>query len=168
MCAAPPPRVIAEIKRRSPSRGEIRPGFDPVGCAKAIFEKAGVPLVPGYHDSLSRAVLNLLVNAQEALVDQPGGRVILGAQSVPGGVEIYVRDNGPGVPPELQDAIWSPEVTTRRRGSGLGLAMVRQTAQAHGGEATLVSPDEGGAEFRLFIPAKGEGSSDALPTPGEG
>jgi nitrogen fixation/metabolism regulation signal transduction histidine kinase len=127
-----------------------------------------LPLVPGYHDSLTRAVLNLLVNAQEALVNQPGGRVTLGAQSVPGGVEIYVRDNGPGVPPELQDAIWSPEVTTRRRGSGLGLAMVRQTAQAHGGEATLVSPDEGGAEFRLFIPAKGEGGADALPTPGEG
>ena len=43
-------------------------------------------------------------------------------------------------------------MTTRRRGSGLGLAMVRQTVQAHGGEAELVTPDGGGAEFRLFFP----------------
>ncbi|UCC26688.1 MAG: HAMP domain-containing histidine kinase [Gemmatimonadales bacterium] len=121
----------------------------------------GLPLIPGHYDSLSRAVLNLLVNAQEALEGQSGAQVTLGARALPGGVEIFVRDNGPGVPPELQATIWSPEVTTRRRGSGLGLAMVRQTAQAHGGEATVTSPDQGGAEFRLFLPVD-QGIADRL------
>ncbi|HSG47258.1 MAG TPA: HAMP domain-containing sensor histidine kinase [Longimicrobiales bacterium] len=113
-----------------------------------------LPLVEGHHDALSRAVLNLLVNAQEALEGRTDGRISLGARTLPGGVELFVRDNGPGVPDELRDAIWSPEVTTRRRGSGLGLSMVRQTAEAHGGTASLETPVGGGAEFRLFIPAK--------------
>lgn len=114
-----------------------------------------LPLIMGHHDALSRAVLNLLVNAQEALGDEPGGRITLSARTSTGGVEVSVRDNGPGVPDHLREAIWSPEVTTRRRGSGLGLAMVRQTVQAHGGEVDLRTPDGGGAEFRLFFPLDG-------------
>jgi len=114
--------------------------------------EADLPLVPGHHDALSRAMLNLLVNAQEALAGREEGRVTLGARRVEGGVELFVRDNGPGVPEDLRDAVWSPEVTTRRRGSGLGLAMVRQTAEAHGGRVALETPVEGGADFRIFVP----------------
>jgi signal transduction histidine kinase len=106
----------------------------------------------GHHDAISRAVLNLVVNAQEALGNTPGGRITLEARSRTGGIEISVTDNGPGIPSHLREAVWSPEVTTRRRGSGLGLAMVRQTVQAHGGEVDLRTPDGGGAEFRLFFP----------------
>jgi nitrogen fixation/metabolism regulation signal transduction histidine kinase len=112
----------------------------------------GLPLLMGHHDAISRAVLNLVVNAQEALGDTPGGRITLEARSRTGGIEISVTDNGPGIPSHLREAVWSPEVTTRRRGSGLGLAMVRQTVQAHGGEVDLRTPDGGGAEFRLFFP----------------
>jgi signal transduction histidine kinase len=126
----------------------------PEGSLPRVTAKVAMdlPLLPGHHDALSRAILNLLVNAQEALGDTPGGRVTLSARESTGGIEISVTDNGPGVPAELKDAIWSPEVTTRRRGSGLGLAMVRQTVQAHGGEVDLRTPDGGGAEFRLFFP----------------
>ncbi|HSM03026.1 MAG TPA: HAMP domain-containing sensor histidine kinase [Longimicrobiales bacterium] len=111
-----------------------------------------LPWVHGHHDALSRAVLNLLVNALEALDGTADGRVILSARPMAGGVEISVADNGPGVPEELRDQVWRPDVTTRRRGSGLGLAMVRQTAQAHGGEVRLVERSGGGADFRMVLP----------------
>lgn len=113
-----------------------------------------IPMVQGHHDALSRALLNLLVNALEALEDDPAGRVVLSARPLPGGVEISVSDNGPGVPEDLREEVWSPEITTRRRGSGLGLAMVKQTAQAHGGEVSLSEGPLGGAEFRLFLPVE--------------
>lgn len=114
-----------------------------------------LPRILGHHDALSRAVLNLLVNALEALEGQPDGRVVLSARPLAGGVEIGVADNGPGVPEELQANVWRPEVTTRRRGSGLGLAMVRQTVQAHGGEVDLRKAPGGGADFRIALPGPG-------------
>ena len=115
-----------------------------------------LPLVPGHHDAVSRAVLNLLVNALEALEGRPDGRVTLAARPLAGGVEISVSDNGPGVPAELRDTVWAPEVTTRLRGSGLGLAMVRQTAHAHGGEVSLLEGPAGGADFRIVLPGPRE------------
>jgi nitrogen fixation/metabolism regulation signal transduction histidine kinase len=113
---------------------------------------ADLPRIPGHHDALSRAVLNLLVNALEALDDQEDGQVVLSARPLAGGVEISVADNGPGVPEELRPVVWQPEVTTRRRGSGLGLAMVRQTVHAHGGEVELRERPGGGADFRIALP----------------
>ena len=127
------------------------------GPTVSVQVEDGLPLVVGHHDALFRAVLNLLVNAQEALEGHEGGRVELGARAVEGGVEIRVTDNGPGIPPELGEEIWLPEVTTRRRGSGLGLAMVRQTVQAHGGEARVVTAPGAGADFRLLLPVRDGG-----------
>jgi len=124
------------------------------GPTVAVESEPDLPLVQGHHDALGRAVLNLLVNAQEALEGREGGRVTLGARRIPEGVEIFVRDNGPGVPAEIRESVWSPEVTTRRRGSGLGLAMVRQTAEAHGGTVGLHIPVDGGAEFRIVLPVE--------------
>lgn len=130
-----------------------------------------LPFVQGHHDALGRAVLNLLVNAQEALGDRPGGRVELTARTAPGGVEILVADNGPGVPDHLREEVWRPDVTTRARGSGLGLAMVRQTVLAHGGEVTLEDAPGGGAVFRVFLPARAPGTpldGDGPPSGPEG
>lgn len=124
------------------------------GPSVAVEVEPGLPLVDGHHDALGRAMLNLLVNALEALEGREDGAVALGARAARDGVELFVRDNGPGVPDELREAIWSPEVTTRRRGSGLGLAMVRQTAEAHGGGVALETPLGGGAEFRIYLPVK--------------
>ena len=122
--------------------------------------QAPLPFVDGHHDALGRAVLNLLVNAQEALGDQSGGRVEVVARPAPGGLEVLVRENGPGIPPEIRDDVWRPDITTRSRGSGLGLAMVRQTVLAHRGEVELADAPGGGAEFRIFLPA------DPTPAPG--
>lgn len=129
---------------------------DGTGPEVVVEADADLPLLDGHHDALSRAVLNLLVNAQEALEGRDDGRIVLSAREGDGCVVISVRDNGPGIPDELREAVWSPEVTTRRRGSGLGLAMVHQTVHAHGGDVHLETPPGGGAEFRLSLPLGGK------------
>lgn len=150
-----------------------RHGNEPGGPEVSLEMEDELPLVEGHHDALARAVLNLLVNAREALGDRPEGQVRIGARRVPGGVEVTVADNGPGVPRAIRDDIWLPEVTTRSRGSGLGLAMVRQTVQAHGGEVSLALPAGGGASFGVFLPVTGPptgsssspASASSPPTP---
>lgn len=123
----------------------------------------GRPLaVRGLRNDLGLAVLNLLVNALDALEDHgtrdpAGPRIELELGSEGGRALLAVRDNGPGVAPELLDRIVDLFFTTKDvgRGSGLGLALVHSTMQAHGGELVLAS--EPGRFFRaeLRFPAPG-------------
>jgi signal transduction histidine kinase len=68
-------------------------------------------------------------------------------------VEVRVLDDGPGIRPEHVDRVWEPDFTTKARGTGLGLALVRQTMQAHGGRVWARNRPEGGAEFGVALPA---------------
>jgi signal transduction histidine kinase len=106
-------------------------------------------LVQGHYEPLRRAVENLVRNA----VAFTGGRgIAVSARRAGGTVEVIVRDHGPGVPPELEDRIFEPYFTTRHDGTGLGLALVRQTALAHGGSVTVTAAPGGGAAFVLALP----------------
>lgn len=114
-----------------------------------------LPLVHGHHDALARAFANLLLNAADAMDGEGGaGGVVTVKMSVIGGdaVEIRVLDTGPGIPAERHERIWDPDFTTKSRGTGLGLALVRQTVRAHGGEVRAFNRPEGGAEFRVVLP----------------
>ncbi len=103
--------------------------------------------VRGVHPRIARAVTNLLDNA--AKWSPPGGVVEV---SVAGG-EIAVRDHGPGVAPEdrahVFDRFWRAANARHLPGSGLGLSIVKQVAETHGGSVTLEEPTDGGARFRL-------------------
>jgi signal transduction histidine kinase len=96
---------------------------------------------------IRRALVNLARNAVAAA--GPGGQVVLAASVADGRVRWEVRDSGPGVPDELQDKIFAPFFTTREKGTGLGLAFVRDIARDHGGAVTADRAPEGGARFRL-------------------
>jgi nitrogen-specific signal transduction histidine kinase len=67
-----------------------------------------------------------------------------------GSVVIDVRDDGPGIPSACRDTLFDPLVTTKKGGTGLGLALARRVAHAHGGEITL-APSESGACFRIKL-----------------
>lgn len=114
--------------------------------------------VEGYLEPLERAVRNLVANALEAAGsggDGAEGGTGAEIRLVPleTGAEILVLDRGPGLSPEHLDRIWEPEFTTKSRGTGLGLPMVRQVVEAHGGEVRAENRDEGGAEFRIRLPS---------------
>lgn len=111
----------------------------------------GVPRIRGHLEALNRAFRNLLGNAVEALDGQADGRIEVTLAYREDTVEIVIADNGPGVPPETAARIWDPDFTTKRRGTGLGLALVRQTVRAHGGEVELRNGEEG-ACFVIRLP----------------
>ena len=70
------------------------------------------------------------------------------------GSEVWLRvvDNGPGIPADEQERIWSPFFTTKETGTGLGLALSRKTVEAHGGRIELLSDPRQGSEFVLSFP----------------
>jgi two-component system sensor histidine kinase FlrB len=109
--------------------------------------------VRGNPEALVGAILNLANNALDAA--GPEARVEIEARECGGRAEIRVRDNGPGVPPEVRERMFDPFFTTRTGGTGLGLAVVRTVALAHGGAIELESGD-GGACFCLRLAADGE------------
>jgi signal transduction histidine kinase len=64
---------------------------------------------------------------------------------------VTIADHGPGVPADLRDQVFEPYVTTKPEGTGLGLALVRQTVEAHGGAVTLSETPGGGATFTVTL-----------------
>ena len=101
-------------------------------------------------DMLRRAVLNLVLNALDAL--PTGGQIVITACHTPLGLEVEVADSGPGVPAPLLDRLFEPFFSTKTSGTGLGLSIVERIAAAHGGRAVAANCPEGGAAFTLIIP----------------
>ena len=117
--------------------------------------------VPCDGDRIVQVLVNLVRNAAEALVENrtPGPTITIEAGSMTregsGWVSITVRDNGPGVPPELLPSLLEPFVSSRldAKGTGLGLAVAEGIVREHGGVLIARNADAGGAEFEVLLPA---------------
>ena len=120
------------------------------------------PLPPLMADpvQLQQVLLNLLRNAIDATLQ--GGaeqrEIVLRAARVPEGVEISVRDHGPGVEPGAETNLFNPFFTTKAHGTGLGLAISRTIVLAHGGKLAYRPAVGGGACFHFTLPAMLEAS----------
>ncbi|MEI7772222.1 MAG: HAMP domain-containing sensor histidine kinase [Chloroflexales bacterium] len=116
--------------------------------------------VPGDRDRLKQALLNLIDNALRAT--PPGGAVRLHVARAGDLVRLSVVDSGPGVSAELRERIWERGVRGDSPGSsGLGLAIVREIAAAHGGRAWLDAGHRPGARFVIDLPPGG--AEDDIP-----
>lgn len=101
-------------------------------------------------DLLEPVILNLLRNAFQATGNLPSPRIELNARlNRRGNIVISVGDNGPGVPADIATKIFVPFFTTKKEGSGVGLALARQVMTAHGGFVRVADSDLGGALFTL-------------------
>ncbi len=115
---------------------------------------------------LVSAIGNLISNALEA--SGPGARIELTARPArPDGIDFLVRDNGPGIPPEIRPHLFEPFRTTRSGGTGLGLAVVSAVARAHRGEVWVESEPGQGSTFALRLPAGGAGEGAPAQVPQE-
>jgi two-component system nitrogen regulation sensor histidine kinase NtrY len=114
-------------------------------------------LVRGYHDALSRALTNIVINAVEACPDGGTVTVLVSKRWHEGRsmVELRVRDTGAGIPAERLARIWQPYVTSKPGGTGLGLAIVRQTVLAHHGLVEASSTQGAGTEIVMVLPVNG-------------
>lgn len=133
-----------------------------------IIEDYDPSLPPVYanRDQLVQVFLNLVKNAAEAIGEDPDGEVLLTTAfrpgirlSVPGSanrvtlpLEFAVRDNGPGVPPDMMPHLFDPFVTTKTNGTGLGLALVAKIIGDHGGVIECES-QQNRTVFRVLMPA---------------
>ena len=97
---------------------------------------------------IEQILINLLQNSQQALGET--GKVRMSARlNKRGHVYIEISDNGPGIPDDIRQKIFVPFFTTKRDGSGVGLALARQIMISHGGSITVSENDLGGACFSM-------------------
>ena len=101
-----------------------------------------------------QCIMNLVQNSAIALATHPDPRITISAAAVDAGVYVAVQDNGPGFPPDIMDTVFEPLVTTRPKGTGLGLALVRSVVARHGGSVTAENPKGGGARVHFVLPVK--------------
>ncbi len=107
--------------------------------------------VRAHYEPLRRAVQNLVSNAVEA-TDERGITVIAEGKPEAHTVVIRIADHGPGVPDDQRDRIFEPYVTTKPGGTGLGLALAKQTVVAHGGTLRIETAEGAGASFVMELP----------------
>ncbi len=100
---------------------------------------------------IRQALINLIRNAREALTK--GGHIKLTVRNVDPFVAIEVEDDGPGIPADVRASIFDPFYTTKRHGTGLGLAVTRSIVDAHGGTIECEPVKAGGTRFIIRLPA---------------
>lgn len=130
---------------------------------------AGVPPVFFNPDQMAQVWTNLIQNAAQAMKGQVDAQIEIETQSseldgLPA-VRITIRDNGPGIPAEVQARIWDPFFTTKDQGegTGLGLSIVRNIIQRHQGRIDVETAPGRGAAFHILLPLE-----PVLPDSGHG
>ena len=115
----------------------------------------GVMRVHGDERQLQQVLLNLIVNAEQAMTTERQRRLTISTSNVSGRVCIAVSDTGPGMTSEVRSRIFEPFFTTKPEGAGtgLGLSVSYGIIQSHGGSLAVESSPDTGSTFRVTLPA---------------
>jgi signal transduction histidine kinase len=155
LVADTPPPIRAPVRLDAFARdiGRLMAGSFAASRAELVLRVDPPELeVEADRSLLEQAVINLLKNALDASCAGPSPRVELVCAAAEDQVTITVRDNGEGVPADRLETIFVPFYTSRSGGSGIGLSLARQIAQAHGGQLTARNNEDGGATFEMSLP----------------
>ena len=101
-------------------------------------------------EKLSQVFLNIILNGIDAT--PPKGEIIVETSKNSAGLTVKVKDNGPGIPDEFKDKIFSAFYSTKESGTGLGLSISKKIVESYGGTLTLSDAESGGACFIVFLP----------------
>lgn len=113
---------------------------------------APVPEVRGDHDKLKQAFLNIILNAVQAMEQSSSPRLTISTQMHAQFVEVSVKDNGCGISEETKKKMFEPFVTTKPRGTGLGLAVTHKILESHQAQIEVDSKVGEGTNFRMLFP----------------
>ena len=118
------------------------------------FESSGdVRPVVANHRAALQIVLNLLVNAEQALARKGGGRIVMSMRHDGTSVALAVEDDGPGVPPDAVSALFEPLALRAESKLGIGLAVAQHLAGRFSGHVAYAPRPGGGSRFTLTLPA---------------
>jgi len=121
-------------------------------------------LIIGDQVLLQQVLVNLVINAMDAVAEMPPARrhVTITSDVRAAAVDVCVRDTGPGLPEGIIEKLFTPFVTTKSHGLGIGLTIVRTIVDAHGGTIEAGNNPEGGATFTVTLrTAESSASQDA-------
>lgn len=121
---------------------------------QVLFEHEKAVPVNADAGQLTQVILNLVRNAVQALVDNDteNGMVKISLYQVGNKINLCIEDNGPGFAPGVIDQLFTPFFTTKERGTGLGLAVVKAIIHNHEGEIEAKNSPQGGAVFTITLP----------------
>lgn len=147
--------------------GEILDFFVPTARATNIevrtFFPSDLPLINLDRDVFKQAILNLLLNALQAM--PTGGELTIQVRIEQGRCVIRIIDTGHGMPPEVVSRVFKPYYTTKPGGSGLGLATTRKIIEAHGGTIGVESEPTRGTCFTITLPVFGDEAVNGVQEP---
>jgi signal transduction histidine kinase len=115
----------------------------------------GLPRVQGDRIQLQQVLLNLIINAIEAMHDvgEEERELLISTRNEPDGLSVEVRDSGPGFAPAALERVFEAFYTTKPGGLGLGLSICRSIIEAHNGQLWAIPNVPSGASFRFALPA---------------
>jgi len=146
----PPPEVVA--LDLNALIGEVLGLYEGSSAAIECALATDLPKVLGDSTQFRQIIHNLLRNSEDALEGREGGIVRIVTERAGRHARLLMSDNGPGFPVELLPRIFEPYVTTKVRGTGLGLPIVRKIVDEHQGTIEISNSPEGGARIDIRLP----------------
>jgi PAS domain S-box-containing protein len=131
---------------------EVLALYDAKALGLRLELDAGLPRVAGDSTLLRQVIHNLLQNAQDALTGRASPSVEVGTTCNRNAVCLTVTDNGAGFPEHLMTRLFEPYATTKAKGTGLGLAVVKKIVEEHQGKIQIENIKTGGAAIRIVLP----------------